>query len=448
MRVLIAIHGFPPTYYGGAERAGERIAHWLAKNGHHVEVFTIERLDASEQKLETRIENQVIVHRLFLDMKSKPFSFKDTYENPEIAIAFQKLLKDGVFDIVHLVSGYLLGGQIIDLTRKIGIPVVVTLTEYWFMCSRLNLLRVDDELCIGPESDDKCARCLMEDKRRYRLLDYYASSLLDTFWSLARYTSFNQIKVAEVNTRRIHLKRALESADLVICPSQFITNKFTEFGYQTASFVHIQHGVERPTTTSPASGTKTRLKLGYMGQIKSHKGIDLIIQAVINLLDAQYSVSLDIWGDANTTSAFITKLLKQTLSYPDIHWNGRYQRNDLGQVLSGFDLLVVPSRWYENNPTVILEAFQAGMPVIASRLGGMAELIEHNKNGLLFELNDVADLVRQVKRVLDEPSLLSQLRSGIPTIKSGDEEVQEIFEHYVRLLQPNKKRGEPVNNIG
>ena len=97
------------------------------------------------------------------------------------------------------------------------------------------------------------------------------------------------------------------------------------------------------------------------------------------------------------------------------------------------DMLIIPSRWYENSPTVILEAQTFGLPVITTRLGGMQELVQHEKSGLLFELNNAKDLRAQIQRLLHEPKLLAQLRSGIPKVPTVDEEVGTIYAHYQQL---------------
>ncbi len=74
------------------------------------------------------------------------------------------------------------------------------------------------------------------------------------------------------------------------------------------------------------------------------------------------------------------------------------------------------------------------LPVIGTNLGGMAELIEHERSGLLFRLNDVADLQRQIERLLDEPQLLEHLRQSIPPVKTVDEEMREVLALYQRIL--------------
>jgi glycosyltransferase involved in cell wall biosynthesis len=149
-------------------------------------------------------------------------------------------------------------------------------------------------------------------------------------------------------------------------------------------------------------------------------------------------LSLDIWGPDGESPKYVTDLKQRTAPFPTVRWNGRYNNHQLWQILSSFDALVVPSRWYENSPTVIYEAYHAGLPVIATHLGGMAELVEHDKSGLLFKLNDVGDLRHQITRLLHEPTLLAQLSAGVPSIKSAEAEVSEIVSLYHQLLESRR----------
>jgi glycosyltransferase involved in cell wall biosynthesis len=77
--------------------------------------------------------------------------------------------------------------------------------------------------------------------------------------------------------------------------------------------------------------------------------------------------------------------------------------------MAGLDVLVVPSRWYENSPNVILEAQAFNVPIVATGLGGMAELVRDEIDGLLFELNNAQDLARQLQRTFEDRELLSRL---------------------------------------
>jgi glycosyltransferase involved in cell wall biosynthesis len=441
LRVLVAVHGFPPTHYAGAERAAERIVYWLARNQHEVEVFTIEKVDEAGFRVESTTQDGFTVHRLFYDVKESDDPFRNLYNNPQIGNALRQVLAGRQFDLVHLISGYMLGEQIIHVTHEFGIPIVVTLTEYWFMCYFLNLMQPTGALCSGPESDLKCARCVMQEQRRYRLPAEIAPQLMPLFWQVSGL--FSPIKEVEaaVARRRKSLHEALSSADLVICPSRFIISKFAEFGFDTSRYQFIRHGLADTNLPKVEKlDEREGLHLGYVGQIKYHKGVDLIIDAVIPLLQAGHKITLDLWGPEHETPEFVTKLKQQTAPYPSIRWNGRYQGPKVWEILSGFDALIVPSRWYENSPTVILEAYKVGIPVIGTNLGGTAELIENEKSGLVFELNNAQDLKRQLERLVKEPGLLDKLRAGVPPVKTADQEVEEIFEQYTRLLERTRER--------
>jgi glycosyltransferase involved in cell wall biosynthesis len=97
-------------------------------------------------------------------------------------------------------------------------------------------------------------------------------------------------------------------------------------------------------------------------------------------------------------------------------------------------VLVAPSRWPENSPNSILEARAARVPVVGSDLGGVAELVQHEADGLLFRVDDPADLARQLQRLLDDPALVDRLREQAPTVPSVDEEVNQVSTLYGEIL--------------
>jgi glycosyltransferase involved in cell wall biosynthesis len=151
-------------------------------------------------------------------------------------------------------------------------------------------------------------------------------------------------------------------------------------------------------------------------------------------LPRELEATLDIYGNLNRFKRFLKHLRRLAGSDERINFAGPFQRERVGQVLSALDVLVVPSRWYENQPGVILEAFAAGVPVIATDLGGMSEFVKHEENGLLFELENAEDLARQLRRLGEEPGLLERLRAGIGPVKTVQDDVDELEALYNRLL--------------
>jgi glycosyltransferase involved in cell wall biosynthesis len=438
MRILLIAHGFPPTHYAGAERRAERMARWLVQNGHYVEVFALEDVEASQPRLEVSEQNGFIVHRLYYNLyKDEDYFhyFENLYNHPAIGKMLRALIAQHQFDLAHIVSGYLLGAEALHAVHDLGLPMVITLTEYWFMCARLNLVQATDQLCSGPETPQKCARCLMERRRRYLIPARAMPGLMDALWPMAHPLLSTEM-VRAVIRRQTTLKDALNLADVVISPSQFLINKFAEFGYDTRRYHYLRQGLAHSDEHLPErqAGDGKTLRIGITGQLKPHKAIDLVVDAVAELLDRGEPITLDIWGGLQDAPDYVTSMQEKVAHHSAIRWRGAYKGNEVWDVLSQLDVLVISSRWYENSPNTILEAFKMGMPVVATNLGGMSELIEHEKSGLLFELNQTDDLRRQLQRLLYEPGLLDRLRENIPAVKTIDDEMTEIIDHYRELL--------------
>ncbi len=100
---------------------------------------------------------------------------------------------------------------------------------------------------------------------------------------------------------------------------------------------------------------------------------------------------------------------------------------------------MVPSIWYENTPLVIYSAQAAGCPVIASNLGGMAEVVQHENNGLLFEAGDASDLAAKLKLLIDAPDVLGRLADNAKNPKSVTEYATELAEIYDSVIKERQQ---------
>ena len=120
---------------------------------------------------------------------------------------------------------------------------------------------------------------------------------------------------------------------------------------------------------------------------------------------------------------------------PGIMFHGPYRNDQLEDILSTIDVVVVPSVWFENSPFTIQEAFGAGCPVITANVGGMAELVRHGVEGLQFQIGDAADLRRQLQVVIDHPELLQQFRKNLPSLPDLNGQADLVRREYRRLLE-------------
>jgi glycosyltransferase involved in cell wall biosynthesis len=95
---------------------------------------------------------------------------------------------------------------------------------------------------------------------------------------------------------------------------------------------------------------------------------------------------------------------------PEIEWLGRKPLEEVYEFMGKAAFLVFPSEWYETFGRVAIEAFAKGTPVVASNIGAIAELIDHERNGLLFRPSDAADLAAKIDWLLNHPEKLQSMR--------------------------------------
>jgi glycosyltransferase involved in cell wall biosynthesis len=442
VKIVLATHHFPPHFNAGAEQYAYRVAQGLQRQGHAVEVVCIESITQGSltPTCTTDIYENLSVHRLHFDTNQAPNPLEWAFRNPELGHWFQAFLQRIRPDVLHINGGYLLGGTVAEAAFELNIPTVLTLHDYWFMCPLITLLRTDGKVCGEPVSSARCAWCMLSRKRRYHWPDQQLNSGLGNAFvqfsrseAIAKMMGINPY-LELISERRRYLKHILERIDVVISPSQFLIEKTEEYGFQPRQIVYLPFGLDLAHLRSPDPHIpRTKLRIGYLGQFAPHKGVHVLLAALQKLVKHTRSCELVLHGNLSNNFPYERKLLEIARREPAITFAGPYPNHRVGQVLNGLDVIVVPSIWYENRPTVILEAHAAQTPVVAARLGGMAELIRHDENGLLFEAGSARDLTRQLQRLLEEPDLLSRLRSGIEPVPAVEEEIATLASIYGSL---------------
>lgn len=433
MKSVVAVHHFPPRYTSGAELRAYRTVSWLRQHGHEVHVVCVEAIDVGDGRglaFEDESYDGLPVRRLSFNLAAAPDPFRWTYDNPWIRGHLRGCLSELAPHLLHLISGYLMSGSTLRAAMDLQIPTVLTLTDFWFLCPRITLLRSNGRLCVPPFDAVTCARCLGEEKRRYRIPGRIVPALMDVLWR------GQQNRVAQIQARRTFLAETLDRVDAIISPSRFLRNLYIEAGLGGERIVFSRQGRDFPNLT-PDLLEKTsaaRLRVGYIGQIAPHKGAHTLFEAVQRLPGAALDVK--VYGDATRFPDYVRRLRRMTCRDSRLSLAGVYERTQVSRVLQGLDVVVVPSVWYENSPNVILEAFAHRTPVIASDLGGMAELVRHGENGLLFPPGDADCLAQQLRRLIEDPHILSDLRAGIGPVKSVAQEMDELTEIY-RLVTGN-----------
>jgi glycosyltransferase involved in cell wall biosynthesis len=441
MKICIATHHFPPKYYAGAELYAYLLAKHLIQSGNEVEVVTIESIEHGqlEPECKTNIYNGIKVHRLFYNHHLAVRPFQLLYRNPHVGKWFGRYLKEYQPALVHVNSGYLLGGTIIEEAKSAGIPTALTLHEYWFLCPINSLLQMNGRVCDKPVPAAQCKWCMLSKKRRYRTIDSMLKGRVGDAYvrtvssKLFRNLENQDADIRDINDRRDYLAKIFSQVDLVISPSNFMINKMESYGFIHPNMIHLPYGLENVPEHIPPREHLDKLRIGYRGRISPEKGIDVLIRAM--KMTTGDKLALHIYGELNEKEPYGKKLLELAKGDDRIHFMGRYNNADLPDILQNIDVTIVPSRWYENQPYTILESFAYGIPVIATDLGGMTEMINHGVDGLLFELNNAEDLAHQLRRLQNEPELYNCLRMGIRPIPQVEEIIFKTEQFYQPILQ-------------
>ncbi len=438
MNVLMVVHQFLPRHVAGSEIYTFRLARALQARGHRLRLFYTEihpdrpQYDESQGEYEGLPFVEVVHNRDFR-------SFEQTYRDPRMEVAFRRVLDDFRPDVVHLQHLHLHSIGYPALVKSRGIPIVYTLHDFMLIC--LNdglLLRPGPVLCTEAEPG-ACARCaavayphvpvapgpLNRFQRLAGRLGFARSG--HRTWSAAE----ERARVRAVRLRRAAVEQALAHVDVFIAPSRFLREQFlSEHLVDPGRIVHSDYGFHTGSDQRPPPTPSERLRLGYVGTISEFKGVHLLVEAVREL--PQDRIDCRIYGNPQVFPAYTERLVARGLP-ACVQMAGTLPNDRIQDAMATLDALIVPSVWAENSPLTIHEAFMAGTPVITSDYGGMAELVGHERNGLHFRRGDVVDLRRQLRRLLDEPSLLDSLRRGMPAIKTIEDDAADMERHYVRL---------------
>jgi len=444
MNILQVVHSFLPYTMAGTEVYSYTLSKELSKKN---KVFVFFRIKNTAEKEYFLNRSNFDGLETYAVNKTFKFcnSFEETFNDAAIDEKFRMVLDEVSPDIVHIHHLLFLSHGIVREIKKRNIPIAYTLHDYWLMCYRGQLVKEDLSLCeSGPCPECLfCLRYLLGIKKYslylYSFLRVWLSpagiNVLKKVYLLFKNRKFaNEFEIWKRSLRDIRMK-----IDLFIAPSYFIKNKFSKFGIQDDRIVYLPYGFDHKNHMVNKKTKSYKIRFGFMGTLLPVKGLDVLISAFKKVYGD--GAVLSIYGKLFAYSGFESypeKLRKDSIEDTRIKLKGGYDHKDISDILADIDVLVVPSVWQENAPLVIQEAFLSKTPVIASKIGGIPELISHGENGLLFEPGDINDLQSKMQYILDNPNIIDEFQDNIPKIKSIEENAAELEEIYNKLIVRDK----------
>jgi glycosyltransferase involved in cell wall biosynthesis len=218
--------------------------------------------------------------------------------------------------------------------------------------------------------------------------------------------------------------------DLFLSPSRHLADAMVRFGLPPARVVHCDYGFALEHFARRRDLPELARRFAFLGSLVRHKGVHVLLRAFEGMpADAR----LDVCGPLHYDPAY-SDALRRLARHPGVRFVGPRDPRDVAGFLAGVDCLVVPSIWEENSPLTVHEAFLAGVPVVASRLGGHPELLASG-GGLLYEAEDPEALRAALLRLYREPGLARRLAASAPPVKGMQEHVAELEALYAGLLE-------------
>jgi len=253
---------------------------------------------------------------------------------------------------------------------------------------------------------------------------------------------FPEVAPETFKMREDWVRQAFAVFDGFICPSRFVKDRYVGWGL-AADRLHVIGNAQQNYATQelePAVA-RTRNRFGFFGQLIDVKGLGVVFDALRLLARRSAAdVVLEINGSniryatKAFREAFETFVATAETELPNlrVRFNGGYAMSDLPARMDRVDWVLVPSTWWEIFGLVLSEAFMFGRPPIASRIGGLAERVRHDVDGLLVPPGDPDALAEAMLRCMTEDGLWERLRAASP----GVAPVSGIVAEHVALFAP------------
>lgn len=446
MRVLVAVHRFPPDSVGGTELYALRLAQHLADRGDGVTVLTYAQGNTREAVLREEEYRGIPVWRLSFDLNQTSNPILEEYDNPRVAGFLREAFSARRPDLLHIAHLGYLSTSLLATAREFGIPAVVTLTDLWPICVTSRLVRSDGRLCTGPTDLGECVRCCAHMGPRgapYARLSRFVPTFVWRLMagacgsSLVRSLPYARWLDALARRNQV-IRQRLLGAKAVFCPGEFVRQVLVRNGYPAHRIRHSPHGIEerKRVLREPPVGAAPKLRFGYVGPLARHKGAHLPVEAFASLgLDSQASLTYrgPVAG-ARASDSYGALVSERIAETKGANHEGPFPNETVGEIMERLDVLIVPSTWYENTPTVIYEALASGTPVIATGHGGMRELVDAYRGGWLFPRGDVSALASLMKRLIENRDLVRRAASEIRRVPGFAEHFEEVALAYEQVL--------------
>ena len=297
----------------------------------------------------------------------------------------RRLIEDHAPDVVHAHNLWMrLSPFPLEAAAAAGVPVVMTVHDYALVCPRKWMITGDDRPCESGFS----GRCLLPGCR---------GSHEGVQW--APYNALRWLKTG------VHRRMLGRLVDRFVSPSRHLA-RWMERSLGARDVAHVANFAQPPL--DPPGPVAQPSSLLFAGRLGREKGVDVLLRAMPAVVGRHPEARLVVAGDGPRRSA-LESLVDELGLGRAVVFEGVLGPKALGRRYADAGLVLLPTLWMENCPVSVLEAFAHGRAVAATRIGGVPELVEDGRTGVLFARGDVRDLSERLDHLLTEPQLIERM---------------------------------------
>jgi glycosyltransferase involved in cell wall biosynthesis len=396
MRILFIVHQYIPEFAAGTELITSNLAKAAQAVGHQVDVLTCSLLSRDKWSgldvngMRIYSSDGVSIHATVGEDRSalSHLGFEsDTMSETQVA-AF--LDSRPAYDVVHVTHSMRML-EAIELIQRRGIPYVLTLTDFYLLCYRINLVQLSGALCSGPAGGSECAkRCFTPD------LDY-----------------------DRLTARQRRMTQILQGAASVNACSDYVAQLVRQ-EHPLLEIRVIGHGIDLlKFDYSLRRRSGEEIVFGYVGTISDAKGVRVLVDAFARA--SPCNARLELVGPAYEAD-LVDTLRRIAEDNPRITIRDAVHSREVPATMSGFDVLCLPSLVPESFSLVLYEAFAAGVPCIVSDLGSPARVVRDAGCGETVAPGDVKAWSEAITRMSGQPQLIDDWREKLPLPRRLEEE--------------------------
>lgn len=420
MKVLHLSHGYFPECQGGVESYQRVLLHGQGSEGVDVSLLTGSFVPWEEAGIETVDVDGITVHRLHRD--DLYFDLYSKFYHPEVERLIEEHLVRERPDLIHVHHWIRLTSNLVEIAARHSIPAVVTVHDLYVSCPRCFRVRPGDEACFRPLSVESCLSCVPrfghESERELAFgIELYRDQLQSELAMASR------VLVADAATSEL------------ICES-------TDTSRERFEVFPLPYQKRFSNPAAPALPSEGEpLRFGYWGNITYRKGAQVLARAFAELMRSNPPRPAELHLFGKVDSPELDKELRDATRGLPVFLHGRYSYGQLAE--ARLHMAVFPMLCFETYGFVLDECFELGLPCLVTEIGAMAQ--RAGKAALRVPPKDASAMAKGMRKVLEDPGLLDQLRAEIPPPSIPEQQhVRDLIRVYEEVIEGPRPVATPI----